>query len=412
MLQSVPLFSNYKERAFALVALFLLFGFNLFLEYRGYTKFFDQKRRFVAAEVLNQYKKPDRTILKFQSQGVIFYSSSKEDLKDLRSRRVVLLLFRPRKIPSFWQYLSGFYMPSYIVRVYPADSIKEQFLQKIALQHTKPFFKDLFGALYLAKQLTKEERKYINLFGIAHLIAISGFHLGLLVFLVSFIVVLGLKPLWQRVFPYRNIVKFATMVSIVAALIYIMLLGPLPALLRSFVMIVAAFFLAYRHIKVLSFESLFWVVLLLLVLFPRLLFSIGFLLSVAGVFYIYLFLHLFRFRSWLSIVFINLWLYVTMLPFSLYLFHQWSYYQFLSPLLSLLFILFYPVSLLLHLFSLGGMLDQFLKFLQFKAAFIYLDFPFWLFLLYIGLSLLAIKIKRATIFAVAIPVVFLVYHIT
>ena len=412
MLAPVSLFHSHKERLVAFACLLVLFGANLALEFFHYERFFSHKKRFTSARVLAQYPKGSYTVLKLRSEdGVAFYTSTKEPIKDLRTRRVEVLLFRPRRVPSFWKFLRGFYIPSYILRLYPADTLREILFRKIAIQHSKPFFRDLFGALYLAVPLTKEERAHINLYGIAHLVAISGFHLGLLAAVVTFVFAWGMRWFWQRMWPHANIYFYAGLLSIAFAFGYLVLLGPLPALLRSFAMMVVGFFLGFRHVRLLSFETLFWVVAVLVALFPKLLFSIGFLLSVAGVFYIYLFVHIFRFSGIVSLVALNLWLFVTMLPFSLHFFHQWSPLQLFAPLLSLLFVLFYPLSIILHLAGFGGVLDGALHFLLREPAFTRVEFPSWLLGVYVLLSLLAIRKRIFVAVVIAIVVIFLIYHV-
>jgi len=85
-----------------------------------------------------------------------------------------------------------------------------------------------------------------------------------------------------------------------------------------------------------------------------------------------------------------------MLPVVHSIFAVTSSYQLLSPLLSLLFILFYPLVMLLHLLGIGGVLDSTLLWL-FSLPKESVDhfLPWWVSGLYITLSLTAIFQKKA-----------------
>jgi competence protein ComEC len=98
---------------------------------------------------------------------------------------------------------------------------------------------------------------------------------------------------------------------------------------------------------------------MLVVLFPFLLVSLSFWLSVAGVFYIFLLLQYFMSANkWLmSLVVIPLGIFILMLPVVHGIFGMTSVYQLSSPLLSLLFVPFYPLVMGLHLFGWGASLD-------------------------------------------------------
>jgi competence protein ComEC len=84
-----------------------------------------------------------------------------------------------------------------------------------------------------------------------------------------------------------------------------------------------------------------------------------------------------------------------MLPVVHNIFGVTSTYQLLSPLLSLLFIPFYPLVMLLHLLDFGGVLDTVLLWL-FSLPKESVDnlLPLWIMLTYIGLSIGAIWEKR------------------
>jgi len=103
----------------------------------------------------------------------------------------------------------------------------------------------------------------------------------------------------------------------------------------------------------------------LLALFPPLVVSLGFWLSIAGVFYIFLVLSYCQkaSRKWVALVCIPAGIFVLMQPLVHGIFGVTTIWQLLSPLLSLGFIIFYPVSMVLHLVGYGGVLDGVLTWL-------------------------------------------------
>jgi competence protein ComEC len=111
----------------------------------------------------------------------------------------------------------------------------------------------------------------------------------------------------------------------------------------------------------------------------------------AGVFYIYLVVKYIEIKSKFLLSFIiSVLLFIFMLPLSFFFFDKISYIQLLSPFLTMLFSIFYPVSIFLHSIGQGDLLDFILKFLfdlenSFWSAFVNV----YLFALYIGLSLLS-----------------------
>jgi competence protein ComEC len=146
-------------------------------------------------------------------------------------------------------------------------------------------------------------------------------------------------------------------------------------------------------------QTLLITVLLLIALFPRLFFSIGFWLSISGVFYIFLFLIYFNNLSKVKqFLLLPFWIYFFMLPYSLIIFGNFSLYHPLSILWTSLFTLFYPLSIILHIFELGDLMDPLLKFLlELKTHSITVDFNSLWFIPIISFSLLSIFKRWALI---------------
>ena len=130
---------------------------------------------------------------------------------------------------------------------------------------------------------------------------------------------------------------------------------------------------------------------ILMVFFPRLAFSIGFYLSIFGVFYIFLFLlHYEKLSKIWQFLLLPIWVYFMMLPFSLYIFSSFSIYHPLSILWTSLFTLFYPVSIFLHLILQGDLLDTLvLKFIHLNNNFTSVSLGYSWVLIQLVLSLLA-----------------------
>ena len=410
MIEPAALFLNHKERFIAFAVLAAIFLGSLGWEYQHYKELLSKKRYYTTAEVLNQYKKGKKWVLKLRSsQGFLFYTTSYEDLKDLRARRVRVVLF-PKRM-EFLDFLSRFYSPAYIISV-ESMGLRYRLYRWIRSQHEDEKIGELFAALFLATPLALEMRQRIAAFGISHLVAISGFHLGLIAGIAIFSFTFLLRPLFQRLFPYANLLFFATLFSLGIAFAYLLFLGLVPSLVRSFAMMAAGFWLLHRHIRLLSFETLMWVVFLLLALFPRFLFSLAFWLSVSGVFFIYLFLHHFDgWKKWQLAVGINFFVFWMMLPLSLHIFGSFDPRMLFSPFLSLLFIVFYPLELVLHLIGYGGALDGLLGFLDIDPGGMDVEVPMALLGLYLLLLLLALRYRLALYGAAAVTGIVLVYNL-
>ena len=143
-------------------------------------------------------------------------------------------------------------------------------------------------------------------------------------------------------------------------------------------------------VELLSFKFLVAIGLALLALFPYLLVSLSFWLSMAGVFYIFLLLQYGKsYSKWLiSLLLIPVGIFLLMLPIVHMIFSVTSVYQLLSPLLSIVFIPFYPFVMLLHLLGMGGFLDNALLWLfSLPTESVEHLLPWWMTGLYVGLSL-------------------------
>jgi competence protein ComEC len=395
------LFDSYREVAIFILLMATLFSYNIYQKDRLFKEVTASKFYTTDARVLKQYQKSKKNgktyhVLKIRSNdGYSFYTTNHEDLKDINGRDISIG-FITDKI-DFRSFISTFYAPSYDIRLYEKeDSFKDKIDNFITSQHKSLKMKELFSALFLAKPISKELRADVSNLGISHLIAISGFHLGVLFTILYFILSYIYIYFQDRYFPYRNRRFDLTLLILMLLFGYMYMLGFVPSVVRSFVMMAFGFFLYHRSYKIISFEVLFVTVLFIIALIPEFLFSIGFWFSVSGVFYIYLFLHHFSYlKVWQIFLLLNFWVYMAMLPIIHYVFPSFTIYQLFSPFLTMLFSIFYPLEMLLHILGVGDMLDSLiLKLFSFKATIFEIKTPLWFLIFYLLSSILAIFHKR------------------
>ena len=412
-MQSLHLFQNHKERFYFLFVVFFISVFNLSLEYNNFFNFTKNEVYNTDVKVINIYHKNSYDVLKLQNDDITFFTSidKNSDIKQLDNLNIYIIT---SKI-NFYRYLKGFYTKSFgITKLKDKKTLQKSLYNYIGSQHKDQTLSSLYSALFLAIPVQSDLRDIFSTYGISHLIAISGFHLGVLSVVFYFLLNLIYKPIHQRYIPYRN-KRFDIMVVVGFLLfLYMYLVQTPPSLLRAFVMFIFGFYLLRQNIKLVSFETLFIVVVTIVSLFPKLLFSLSLWFSVAGVFYIFLFLKYFStVNRYLQLIFFNFWIYLAINPIVHHFFDTTSLIQLVSPILTILFTLFYPITLVLHIFGIGWVFDSALSF------FINLDFnttqaqtPLWLFVLYLLLSFGSIFSKKTffvlNIFLICINITFLV----
>ena len=234
---------------------------------------------------------------------------------------------------------------------------------KLNAIHKDQDVSQIYGALFFALPLSSSLQERFSLLGVSHLLAISGFHLGVLSFILFSLLRLPYTQLQKHFFPYRhrNRDLFLLVALILGA--YLLFLGDVASLLRAYAMLLVGYVLHDRGMKIVSMQTLFVTLVLLLSLWPRLLFSMGFWLSVSGVYFIFLYLRYFsELSKQMSFVAVPVWVYLMMTPIALVLFGNYSLYHPLSIVWSILFTLFYPLALFLHLMGVGDSIDGVLRF--------------------------------------------------
>ncbi len=360
-IESVPLFRSSKETLFFLAAVCILFLFSLGFDYRDFKRLTRFEDSVIEATVLQQYPKQNKgreyQVLKLRANdGATFYMAAGDTLRDLRGYGT--RVFVRTSTLTFWKYMKGFYAKGYVEAVYPQRLANYRAADWIRSQHDDPAAGELFAAMFTAAPLSAAMHQKLSALGISHLLAISGFHIGLLGGLIFMLLRLPYQWLQSRYFPWRSANRDLFILGAGILLGYVLFLQMTPSVLRAFTMTLIGFFFYDRGIRVLSFQSLLITVLLLCALWPKLLFSMGFWLSVSGVFYIFLFLQRFEHAGkTVKFVGMHIWVYLMMLPIAIGIFGTFSGVHPLSILWTMLFIPFYPVALLAHLLGHGGVFD-------------------------------------------------------
>lgn len=395
--QKPKLFGDVKSFAAVMGFLAILFVIRAGFLYQDYQAFIHKPFFYTDAEVLSSYTKTKNNkiyqVLKLRSdEGLNFYTISYQK-KDFSGTRLRLQLLPDEKI-TFWEYLGVFFVKSRIKHSEPlAETFKEGLLEATASQHQNRALGSFYNAIFFATPLEHALREKINMLGVSHLVALSGFHLGILWGIVYGLLLLPYRIMQQRYFPYRHALLDVGAVSIVCLGMYVWFVDFPPSLVRSFAMVLTGWTVLLLGVELLSFTFLASVVGALLALFPSLSVSLSFWLSVAGVFYIFLVLRYAKnlSKQTVTLLAIPLGIFVLMLPVVHAVFGMTTPYQLLSPLLSLLFVPFYPLVMVLHLLQWGGMFDGALEWLfdlpkEGKEMLL----PLWAFGLYLLLSLGAI----------------------
>lgn len=399
---TVPLFTRKKEIFIAFLVVLLLGCISLFIEYQNYQNFIKEPLHVNRALVLNHYLKTNekgRTYDVFKlklENGVSFYTVSWKT-KTIPLKSTVKVKFKVENL-TFLNYMQGFYAPS--LSLYEVDEDDKFFdvrklYRWIEKQHEDKIASEFYTTLLFATPISKELRDDVQKWGITHLIAISGYNVGVISFLLFFF----LKPIYQffqdRYFPYRNATADLSVVVFVFLFFYMVIIDFVPSFLRAFVMSILGFFFFSRGIKILSFETLGITILGILAFSPPLFFSLSFWFSVAGVFYLFLFLqHFLHLNKWLMFILLDIFVFISMIPIVHAIFPVFTLLQLTSPISSVIFIFFYPLGVFLHVIGFGGILDSLLLgFLHVKAQSYAIVVEQWMLIPYVGLSLLAIRFR-------------------
>ena len=391
---TIKLFYGTKEWILFLGFLLFILGLNLKHHYNNFLLFKHNELFQTTAVITNIYPKEAFMVVKLQSPNFDCYTSVALDEKLKQFDEVLITLVTSHV--NFWEYLRGFYAPSlHLYYEKPLQNLKTQLATFVAQQHDHTLFQELYKALFFAIPISKELRDICANFGISHLIAISGFHLGVIAFVVYWLSYLPYSFFHTRYFAYRNKKYDILLLTALILLVYLIFTSMVASLLRAFVMFVLALFFLRNNIKLFSFETLLVTTLLILSFFPQYLFSVSLWFSIAGVFYIFMFLEYFKNLPKVGQFFLfNAWIYLAMNPITNFFFGTTSYLQLFSSVLTLVFTFFYPLIALLHLLEAGDVFDEYLLHMfRLPACSSEVLTPWWFLCCYVLFSLLAIKKK-------------------
>jgi competence protein ComEC len=391
---NVKLFYSPKEWLVFLGILLIILSLNLKKHYDNFLLFKYNELFQTSAVVANIYPKEAFCVVKFQTQNFDFYTSValNESLKQFDEVFITLVTSHV----NFLEYLRGFYAPS--IHLYyekPLENLKTQLATFVEQQHNNTLFQELYKALFFAIPISKELRDICANFGISHLIAISGFHLGVIAFVIYWLSYFPYSFFHTRYFAYRNKKYDILLLTALILLSYLIFTSVVASLLRAFVMFILGLFFLRNNIKLFSFETLLVTTLMILSFFPQYLFSVSLWFSVAGVFYIFMFLEYFKNLPKVGQFFLfNAWIYLAMNPITNFFFGTTSYLQLFSSVLTLAFTFFYPIIALLHLLGVGDVFDEYLlQMFRLPAYSSEVLTPWWFLCCYVLFSLLAIKKK-------------------
>lgn len=118
--------------------------------------------------------------------------------------------------------------------------------------------------------------------GLSHILSVSGFHIGLIAFLVFGFIRLGLSLL-PEIFSAVWIKRIAVLFALVISGFYVFLSGAHPPAIRAFIMVGGALIAVFFDKRALSIRSLFVAAFLILCYEPVLLMSVSFQLSFIAV---------------------------------------------------------------------------------------------------------------------------------
>ncbi|MCG3688168.1 ComEC/Rec2 family competence protein [Aliarcobacter butzleri] len=396
-----------------IVTIFILFFallINIILEYGKYLEFIDEEVFETKVEVLNIYQKDDFDILKLKSSNFEFFTNMPKN-EEIKRFDLLNILIVSRNI-DFIDYLKGFYTKTiYFDELQKEQTFKDKIIKNIENNHQDEKIIELFNALFLAVPVSKELRDVITAYGIAHVVALSGFHLVVLSFVIYWILYFPYKFFQDRYFPYRNRKLDILLITIAILFYYLILTDIVPSLLRAFVMFCLGIYLLRSNIKILSYMTLFYTFLIVIAFYPKYIFSIGFWFSIFAVFYIYLFIQYFKnYDKWLLFIFFNIWMFLIFNPIVHYYFPQTSYEQFYSIPITIFFNFFYPAEIFAHIFGFSDYFDEYLKiFIEYKI-FVYEVFtPLYFYILYLFVSFLSIWSKKAFILLNLLMIGFNIY---
>lgn len=379
-LERVDLFDLKSGSLFFLFLLFIA-SLSLSYEYYQFTKLKTFDDPLVRAEVIDQevrmIAEQPKTSMKLRLEnGSSVRCAMSPYLRDLRGRDVLIEL-QVAKV-TFIDFLKGIHTRGVITEVYPELSLKERWYRRIALEHEDQWMRELYGALFVATPMSQEFQALVGAMGLSHILSISGYHYGIISLIAYFLLRSPYRWLQNRYFPYRHGNRDLFLLVLGILFFYLWALEFIPPMVRAFGMIAVGYWLYDRGIKIVSLQTLLIAVGVLLAFFPKLFFSLGFWFSSFGVLSIFIFIRYYEhWKPWQIFLALHLWCYLVLLPISLSIFGTFGWWHMGSIPLALVFNLYYPIVLGLHLTPWGDVFDPYLL-QMFEAGDIHtVTIPLW-----------------------------------
>jgi competence protein ComEC len=405
-LDKPPVYNTIRSFWIFIAILSIIISIRIYAIYDSYRDFISKPFIITNATVIYSESREKNgynyTLLKLKTDDNMEFYTVTNDETALQSKKIRIKL-SPSADITFWRYLGTPFIQSSISEIagtVPKTS-KDSVIEFIHAQHQNPQLKSLFASLYLATPLDKEIRQPVTALGIAHIVALSGFNLSILWGVIYGLLWLIYRPFQQRYFPYRYAFMDLGFIALLGLGYYVWFVDFSPSLIRAYLMVLAGWGIMLLGMELVSFYFLATISMIMLALFPRLLVSLSFWFSVAGVFYIFLVLHYTKsigknIIKWLAI------------PFGVFLFMQpivhtffggVSWWQFVSIPLEVIYVVFYPLMIPLHMLGYGGVSDTLLlKLFALPPKEIAQSIlPWWGLALFVIMSLASIISKKAFI---------------
>ena len=390
--------------------LILTFIISISIEYTKYQELVYEELYETNAEVLNIYEKDKYDVLKLKTNNFVFFTSIEKNHKIIKSDLLNIGILTLNI--DFIKYLKGFYTYTIYFDVLQREkTIKDAIIRNIRSNHENKQISEVFEALFLAVPLSTQTREVFTNYGISHLVALSGFHLAVLSFLIYWIFYFPYSFFHERYFPYRNKKYDLLLITLSFLFLYLFLTNIVASLLRAFVMLTLGIILLRSNIKLITFNNLLFTFLIILAVFPNYIFSLSLWFSMFGVFYIFLFIKYFKdFKSIvIQILLFNFWIYFAMNPIVHYFFETTTYEQLYSPFITMAFTIFYPIELFAHLFGFAHVFDYYLELFLARNFYIFsVGISIYSFIIFIGLSFFSIFYKNIFIL---LNIFILVYNV-
>jgi competence protein ComEC len=203
-LEKPKLFPEKKTFIWFVAILLIFIVIRLAFHYHTYKEFIAKPFYYTTATVITSYEKTKKNkrykVLKLKSdEGFTFYTTTHRK-ENFNHKHLRLQIFQNESI-GFKDYLGTFYVKSKIKYQEKIPmTFKDKALNYVAMQHENSALATFYNALFFATPLEKELREKIALLGVSHLVALSGFHLGILWGLVYGLLLLLYRPYSKSIF--------------------------------------------------------------------------------------------------------------------------------------------------------------------------------------------------------------------